>query len=170
MGILAIEGYASVVGVLDNNRRIFSPGWASGFLSANPDLVVPLLWYHNEGPPGAGYIPIGAAGEFAEDEIGMSYKGEIADTSDGRDAAEIMKTFGELGTSFHFLKGTGGYDQEFNLLVETAEFDEVSIMSPGRQANILATSGIAGEFTSPAIQYMETIKAVRQALELATAA
>jgi HK97 family phage prohead protease len=168
MPILEIEGYASIFGILDDNLRIFVPGWAGSFLASNPDLSVPLLWHHRDSWQG---VPIGLASGFEEDEIGLRFgRGEIADTGDGRDAAEIMRAFGQLGSSFHFFNGEGFLDEAFNTIVESAEFDEVSIMSPGRQANKLATAGIAGEFTSPAVEYMQTIEAVRKAMELVTAA
>ncbi len=167
MPILEIEGYASVAGVIDENSRIFMPGWAAGFLAANPDLSVPLLWHHQDSWQ---KIPIGLASGFSEDDIGLHFVAEIADTSDGRDAAEIMRTFGQLGSSFRFFNGDGFLDGDFNTVVTAADFDEISIMSPGRQANLLATAGIAGEFVSPAVEYLETIEAVRRAVELATAA
>ena len=119
MGILDIEGYASVSGILDDNHRIFAPGWTDGFLAANPGLEVPLLWYHKDGEA----IPIGKAYDFAEDDIGLSFRAEILDTAEGRDAAEVMKSFGSLGMSFHFFNGDGYHTDDYDTVVTEAEFD-----------------------------------------------
>jgi HK97 family phage prohead protease len=165
MSILPIEGYACVYGIMDKNDRMFVPGAFEGWLSEDPAVNVPLLWYHLDGSS----MPIGMTTEIRSDDIGLWFAAEIADTAAGRDAAALIPMGGASGASHHFY-GLGRYTDDFEQIIESAMIDEVSIMAPGRQANLLATAGIAGEFVSPAIQYAETIEAVKQAMMLVTAA
>jgi HK97 family phage prohead protease len=165
MSILQIEGYAAVYGVMDANSRMFLPDAFGEFIAEDPDVNVPLLWYHLDGSS----KPIGMTTKLVSDDIGLWFSADIADTADGRDTAALIPMGAASGASHHF-EGLGYYTDDFEQIVQTAMVDEVSLMAPGRQANLLATAGIAGEFASPAIQYAETIEAVRQAMELVTAA
>lgn len=165
MSILSIEGYAAVYGVMDANSRLFLPDAFADWIAEDPLANAPLLWYHMDGTS----KPIGMTTEFRSDEIGLWFSADIADTAAGRDVAALMPMGGASGASKHFV-GLGHYTDNFEEIVHTAMVDEVSLMAPGRQASLLATAGIAGEFVSPAIQYAETIEAVRQAMALATAA
>jgi HK97 family phage prohead protease len=167
MPVTAIEGYASVYGILDSNSRLFMPGAFTGFLEANPGINVPILWCHQESWQTK---PIGMTTKLWEDEIGLRFEGELADTTDGRDTAELVRQGAANGVSHHFFNGDGYYTDDFDTVIQSADMDEVSLMAPGRQANFLATAGLAGDFTSPAIEYMQTIEAVKRAMELATAA
>jgi HK97 family phage prohead protease len=164
MSILDIEGYAAVYGVLDRNSRLFLPGSFDEF-AAESAGAVPLLWYHMDGS----WMPIGMTTKLLSDDIGLWFSAGIADTAAGRDAAALMQIGGASGASKQF-DGIGYYTDDFEQVIESAIIGEVSLMAPGRQANPLATAGIAGEFVSPAVQYAETIEAVRQAMELVTAA
>lgn len=167
MPVTAIEGYASVYGILDSNSRIFMPGTFSGWLAANPGTNIPLLWCHQESWQTK---PIGVTTKLWEDDIGLRFEGELADTTDGNDTAELMRQGAANGVSFHFFNGDGYYTDDFETVVTAADIDEVSLMAPGRQANSLATAALAGEFVSPAVAYKETIEAVKRAIELAVAA
>lgn len=165
MSILEIEGYACVYGIMDDNSRLFLPDAFGAFIAEDPGVNVPLLWYHLDGSS----KPIGMTTKLLSDNIGLWFSADIADTVDGRDTAALMPMGGASGASHHFV-GLGYYTDNFEEIVVEAMVDEVSLMAPGRQSTPLATAGIAGEFVSPAIQYAETIEAVRQAMELATAA
>ncbi len=165
MAVLEIEGYASVYGVVDNNAHAFMPGVFSGWLAENPGRQLPLIWYHS-----GERLPIGITTRLWEDDVGLGFEAEVADTRAGRDVAELLLMGAANGVSFRFFNGDGFYDEDFNTVVTAADIDEVSLMAPGFQANPLATAGVAGEFTSVAVDYLRTIEAVRRAMQLATAA
>lgn len=169
MPVTPIEGYASVYGMVDSNMRIFMPGVFSGWLAANPGMNLPILWFHKDEK-----LPVGTTTKLWEDEIGLRYEGELADTVTGNDAAELIRQSSEhgmqYGTSFRFFNGVGDYNDNMDLVIESADIDEITVLTPYRQANKLATSGLLGKFQSPAVEYMKTIEAVRRAMTLATAA
>lgn len=165
MSILQIEGYACVYGIMDDNSRLFLPDAFADWIAEDPLVNAPLLWYHMDGSS----KPIGMTTKLVSDSIGLWFAADIADTVDGRDTAALIPMGAASGASHHFV-GLGHYTDNFEEIVHTAMVDEVSLMAPGRQSNLLATAGIAGEFVSPAVQYAETIEAVRQAMELAAAA
>jgi HK97 family phage prohead protease len=159
-----IKGYGAVFGNLDRKGQIFEPGAFSGFLASDPGAQrVPLLWYHNLMDMTA--MQIGITTSVVEDEVGLLYEGELADTSLGRDVAALLEQ-SDLGSSLHFFGGSGVMDTETGVVtMNRASYDEFSLLTMGHQANPLATAGLADTFESDAAEVVRTLAAIRETFQ-----
>jgi HK97 family phage prohead protease len=164
MGTL-IKGYASIFGNVDSEGTIFAPGAYSGFLAANPGIRVPLLWHHNLMDPTA--LHVGMTTDIREDETGLFFEGELADTRLGRDVSALLD-LSDQGTSLEFFDGSGMMDTETGIItLDTASFREFTLVTPGNQANLLATAGHAETFQSEAAEVAAAILAIRETFKAA---
>jgi HK97 family phage prohead protease len=158
-----VKGYASVFGNLDRKDEIIAPGAYADFLAANPGIQVPLLWYHNLADVTG--LPIGMTTDIREDGAGLLFEGELADTRLGRDLAALLE-LSDMGTSLHYFDGAGTMDTETGVItVERASFSEFSFLTPGDQANLLATAGLADSFQSEAAEVAGALAAIRETFQ-----
>lgn len=162
-----IAGYASIFGNLDSEGTIFAPGSYSAFLAAFPEVQenTPILWHHNLMDPTAPHV--GMTTKILEDDTGLYFEAELADTRAGRDLEGLL-ALSDLGTSLHFFDGAGTMDTETGVItIERAMFDEFTLVTPGNQANLLATAGRAETFTSEAAEISRAIAAIRETFKAA---
>ena len=83
---LYIEGYGARYGNVDSYADIIEPGAFAEFLASDDAKRAVLCWQHDFTQP------IGAFTELSEDESGLRFKAVIANTQQGRDAAELIES------------------------------------------------------------------------------
>lgn len=89
-----IEGYGSVFDVVDLGQDVVVKGaFAKSLTSRNPAM----LWQHDRS------APVGVWLDVREDDRGLFMKGEIADTTLGRDAYTLAKMGALTGFSIGYL-------------------------------------------------------------------
>ena len=103
MSVTRVRGYASVFGNVDSYGEVVDAGAFSGWLADNPDTAVPIFWEHDhvfsaENPA----TPIGKTTMLRQDETGLYYEGELADTPKAQEIAALLKQGAIQGASFAF--------------------------------------------------------------------
>lgn len=92
-------GYAAVFGNVDAGGDLIQPGAFAKTLKENKDRVK-ICWQHDP------YSPIGRPIEMKEDKKGLFVKGQISDTSLGKDVKVLMKdgVINELSIGYDTVK------------------------------------------------------------------
>lgn len=92
--IASVEGHASVFNVVDLGNDVVRRGAFAKSIVEN-DGRVPLFWEHSHSLFGKGdSMPLGVTSLLEEDSHGLFFRGEIADTTKGRDLIALMDTIG----------------------------------------------------------------------------
>lgn len=100
---LYVEGYAAYFGNKDSYADVIEPGAFSEFLASDDVKRCVLCWQHDFSQP------IGAFEDLHEDEKGLYFRAKIANTQQGRDAAELI----EAGVLNEFSIGYGVKEAAF---------------------------------------------------------
>ncbi|PRX17220.1 prohead peptidase [Orenia metallireducens] len=92
-------GYAAVFGNVDAGGDLIQPGAFTKTLKDNKDRIK-ICWQHDP------YSPIGKPLEMREDKKGLFVKGQISDTSLGKDVKILMKdgVINELSIGYDTVK------------------------------------------------------------------
>lgn len=97
---MTIEGYASVFGNVDSYGDVVAPGAFTKTLAAHAEAkTMPKMLKQHDA---FNAFPIGKWEEMEEDHIGLRVKGRLFNTTDGRDAYEVLKQGGIDGLSIGF--------------------------------------------------------------------
>jgi len=100
---LYVEGYGAYYGNKDSYADVIAQGAFAEFLASEDAKRAVLCWQHDFAQP------IGALVELAEDEKGLRFRAKIANTQQGRDAAELI----EAGVLSEFSIGYGVKEAEY---------------------------------------------------------
>lgn len=100
---LYVEGYGAYYGNKDSYADVIAQGAFAEFLASEDAKRAVLCWQHDFSQP------IGALVELAEDEKGLRFRAKIANTQQGRDAAELI----EAGVLSEFSIGYGVKEAEY---------------------------------------------------------
>ena len=119
------EGYGSVFGNVDLGGDIVAPGaFAKSLAEHDIKGSVPLLlWMHD---------PAQVAGrwhELREDARGLYVRGELADTTLGREVRTLLKMGAVRGLSIGYRVTDIDYDRAGHRVIKQAELVEVSVVS-----------------------------------------
>ena len=134
-----VQGYASVFGNLDSYDEIVDAGAFADWLTDNPGKQVPLLWMHDRWK-----LPLGLTTALSEDNIGLRFAGEIADTELGEDVVKLIESGGVRSSSFaYWTRGWEKRDDEWHLT--QLDLIEVSAVTTNFGANDEAFIELATE-------------------------
>lgn len=101
--MLKVRGYAAVFGNLDSHNEIIDKGAFSDFLKANPNAEIPIFWEHNHiwswSDPAR---PVGKTTMLREDDHGLYFEGELADTDKAEEIAALITQGSIKNASFAF--------------------------------------------------------------------
>jgi hypothetical protein len=100
---LYVEGYGAYYGNKDRYADVIAPGAFAEFLASEDAKRAVLCWQHDFSQP------IGAFEDLHEDEKGLWFRAKIANTQQGRDAAELV----EAGVLNEFSIGYGVKEAEY---------------------------------------------------------
>lgn len=119
------EGYGAVFGNVDHGGDIVLPGAFARTLKAHKDDgTMPLMfWMHQPDQ-----VP-GVWLDMKEDRSGLYVKGEILDTTLGRDVRTLLQKKAVRGLSIGYRPTEADYDRDGNRLLKQVEVAEVSIVS-----------------------------------------
>jgi HK97 family phage prohead protease len=125
IGSHEFEGYGSIFGNKDLGGDIVVPGAFSRSLKGHAkDGTMPLMyWMHQPDQ-----VP-GVWLEMREDDSGLYVKGEIVDTTLGRDVRVLLQKKAVRGLSIGYVPIDTAWDKSGNRLLKTIELHEVSIVS-----------------------------------------
>lgn len=96
-----VRGYAAVFRNKDLANEIIDPGAFTDWLKANPATALRIYWNHNHRLYGADKKPIGITTKLVQKSRGLWFEGELHNTHDGREVAELLKA-GPLQASFYY--------------------------------------------------------------------
>lgn len=100
---LKVRGYAAVFGNVDSYGEIIDKGAFSSWIKANPTVAVPIFWEHDHiwswDDPAR---PIGSTTYLLEDDHGLYFEGELADTPKAEEIATLMEQGAVRNASFAF--------------------------------------------------------------------
>lgn len=99
--MLRVRGYASVFGNIDAYGEVVDAGAFSRWISENPSKSVPLYWQHSYAFDWTAK-PIGKTTMIRQDSYGLYFEGEIADTAEGLEIQELLKSGAITNASFGF--------------------------------------------------------------------
>lgn len=123
----AIEGYASVFGVLDTWDDIIQAGAFEATIKAHKaaGTMPAMLWQHDSDDP------IGMWTEMSEDANGLKIKGKLClDTTCGKEAYALVKMGAITGLSVGFITKSYEYDTETDVRTITeVDLWEVSLVT-----------------------------------------
>ena len=123
----AIEGYASVFGVLDTWDDIIQAGAFEATIKAHKaaGTMPAMLWQHDSDDP------IGMWTEMSEDANGLKIKGKLClDTTCGKEAHALVKMGAITGLSVGFITKSYEYDTETDVRTITeVDLWEVSLVT-----------------------------------------
>lgn len=119
------EGHGSVFGNVDRGGDIVLPGaFAKSLAQHKSDGTMPLMfWMHDPSQ-----VP-GVWTDMKEDADGLWVKGEVLDTTLGRDVRELLSKKAVRGLSIGYVPGDVGWDRDGNRLLKQVELHEVSVVS-----------------------------------------
>ena len=100
---LYVEGYGAYYGNKDSDADVIAPGAFAEFLASDDAKRAVLCWQHDFTQP------IGAFEDLHEDDKGLYFRAKIANTQQGRDAAELV----EAGVLNEFSIGYGVKEAEY---------------------------------------------------------
>lgn len=145
----AIEGYASVFGVLDHWDDIIAAGAFSATIRAHKaaGTMPAMLWQHDSDDP------IGMWSEMAEDANGLKIKGQLClDTSCGKEAYALVKMGAINGLSVGFITQSYEYDTATDVRTITeVDLWEVSLVTfpANNKARVTSVKSAANEIQAP---------------------
>ncbi len=125
IGEREFDGYGSVFGNADHGGDIVLPGAFARTLKEHKDAgSMPLMfWMHQ-----SDQVP-GVWTDIKEDRSGLYVKGEIVDTTLGRDVRTLLQKKAVRGLSIGYRPQEADYDRDGNRLLKQVELVEVSIVS-----------------------------------------
>lgn len=125
LGERKFEGYGSVFGNRDHGGDIVLPGAFAATLAAHKAAgTMPLMfWMHQ-----ADQVP-GVWTDMAEDGNGLHVRGELVDTTLGRDVRTLLEHKAVRGLSIGYVPVDVGYGREGERLLKQVELHEVSVVS-----------------------------------------
>jgi HK97 family phage prohead protease len=101
--MLKVRGYASVFGNVDSYGEIVDKGAFTDFIKANPNVEIPIFWEHDHiwswGDPAR---PVGKTTLLREDDYGLYFEGELADTDKATEIATLIEQGAVRNASFAF--------------------------------------------------------------------
>jgi hypothetical protein len=155
------EGYGSIFGNRDLGGDIVVPGAFSRTLAQHKgEGTMPLMyWMHNPAE-----VP-GVWLDMAEDDKGLYVKGEILDTTLGRDVHTLLQRKAVRGLSIGYRPEDTGWDKDGNRLLKQVDLFETSIVSMAM--NPLARVEAMKARLSAAGEYVPTEREVEQRLRSA---
>jgi HK97 family phage prohead protease len=95
-----VRGFAAVFRNKDLAGEIIDPGAFTDWLKANPSTALRIYWNHNH-RYGSDKKPIGITTKLVQKSKGLWFEGELADTPDAREVAELLKQ-GPMQASFYY--------------------------------------------------------------------
>ncbi len=123
----AVEGYASVYGILDRGGDIVMPGAFKQSLAdwRRKKAMPPMLWQHDSG------IPVGVWSELAEDDKGLRVKGSLVlDVPAAAAARALMMAGAVKGLSIGYRTLDDEIDRQTGVRrIKKAELWEVSLVT-----------------------------------------
>ncbi|PLL13146.1 HK97 family phage prohead protease [Tabrizicola sp. TH137] len=142
----ALEGYASVFGVVDRGGDVVLPGAYAASLTrmAASGGRVRMLWQHDPGQP------IGVWDEVREDARGLWVKGRLlTELEKGREAAALLAAGAIDGLSIGYRTVRAERGPQGRRLLAEVELWEVSLVTfPMLPAARVAVKGAAGELVA----------------------
>lgn len=89
---MTFEGYGAVFGNIDAYGDVIKTGaFAESLTEAKSSGLMPSMLLQHGGVTAEDMTPIGVWSDIAEDGHGLKVKGQLADTSRGREAYELLK-------------------------------------------------------------------------------
>ena len=116
-----ITGHGSVFGNVDLGGDVVMPGAFKRSLATK--TMPAMLWQHDSTKP------IGIWTVAREDETGLYLKGELADTTDGRDARVLAAMGAIKGLSIGFQLIDFDFDKSGNRLIKEVDLWETSLVT-----------------------------------------
>ena len=122
---LTFEGHGSLFGNRDLGGDVVLPGaYAKSLADHAKAGTMPLMfWMHQ-----ADQVP-GLWKEIAEDKAGLYVKGELLDTSLGRDVRTLLENKAVRGLSIGYQARNVDWDRDGNRLLKQVDLHEVSVVS-----------------------------------------
>lgn len=119
------EGYGSVFGNVDLGGDIVAQGAFTRSLKAHDrEGTTPLLlWMHKVDQVAGRWL------EMREDARGLFVRGELADTTLGREVRTLLKMGAVKGLSIGYVVTDSDYNRDGNRVIKGADLVEVSVVS-----------------------------------------
>jgi len=126
-GVMSFTAYGNVKNIKDHAWDIAVDGCYQASIDKHKaDGTSPrLLWSHNPYE-----LPVGKITHMEEDEHGLKFKGELADTQMGRDIYELLKngSLDSFSIGYRVIKEEWNSDAMANLLIEI-DLKEISFVN-----------------------------------------